>query len=338
MKEIPLLIQAEMKKRKEAAYKERDRRVEMLSSQYPEYRSLRTEMRNCNFSLLLMLQKRDQKSLEEIVRLKETYTQLKQAKDAFLREHGIPVDYDSLHFRCSKCKDEGFIYDDRNIRQKCSCYVQEEIRYKYAFSGLDKVLEKENFDTFDETLFSDQKEEGQGISPRERILLIKQGMLKYVADFAKEEKNLLFYGESGRGKTFMSHAIARELLNQNRSVVYKTYYDILDHIRSSQFDHGEEKNEEMEDYLLSDFLIIDDLGAEITTEYAVLQLFHILNKRILLGKKFLISSNLDLKELRNTYGDRIFSRIAGTSYVFKFVGEDIRLKKNANRSGRDGLK
>ena len=80
-----------------------------------------------------------------------------------------------------------------------------------------------------------------------------------------------------------------------------------------------------------DLLIIDDLGTESLNSMKLSELFTILNTRILnLNSKItktIISTNLSLQNLFNTYDERIVSRIIGNYDICYFFGEDIRFKQ-----------
>lgn len=82
-----------------------------------------------------------------------------------------------------------------------------------------------------------------------------------------------------------------------------------------------------EDLYGCDLLIIDDLGTETTNSFITSQLFSCLNERYLRSKATLISTNLNLEELRDRYSDRIFSRITSSFTLCKLTGRDIRILK-----------
>ena len=79
-----------------------------------------------------------------------------------------------------------------------------------------------------------------------------------------------------------------------------------------------------------DLLILDDLGTECVNNMKFTELFNIINTRLLNQKnitKTIISTNLSLQNLYNTYDERIVSRIIGDYNICYFFGEDIRFKK-----------
>lgn len=80
-----------------------------------------------------------------------------------------------------------------------------------------------------------------------------------------------------------------------------------------------------------DLLIIDDLGTESMNSLKFTELFNVINSRLLNQNnhitKTIISTNLNLQDLRNKYDERIFSRFVGYYNICRFFGEDIRFKK-----------
>ena len=149
----------------------------------------------------------------------------------------------------------------------------------------------------------------------------------YIRNFNNTNDNLLFYGNSGTGKTFLSHCIAKELLDNGYFVVYRTAEEMIQNLRKIRF----ENQVEYEKLLLDcDLLIIDDLGTEQINEFSKTELFNLLNKRLLKQKKMLVSTNYTLKDLMSIYSERISSRLLGNFKLFKFYGDDIRVTKNLN--------
>ena len=93
-----------------------------------------------------------------------------------------------------------------------------------------------------------------------------------------------------------------------------------------------ENNSELANILINcDLLIIDDLGAEQITDFTTTEFFNILNKKLLKKKKMLISTNLSLFHIRETYTERIASRLLGNFKLYKFYTEDIRIQLNLKR-------
>ena len=72
-------------------------------------------------------------------------------------------------------------------------------------------------------------------------------------------------------------------------------------------------------------LILDDMGAEKTSEWSIQTLYSIIDRRYRDEKQTLITSNLTLDEIAEKVGDRIASRIAGMCKVVEIKGKDRRI-------------
>ena len=137
--------------------------------------------------------------------------------------------------------------------------------------------------------------------------------------------------EQDFGKTFLSNCIANELLSKGKTVMYQTAPVMLDNLISDMFAKPENQKHFSESLLSVDLLIIDDLGTETLNSMKFTELYKIINTRLLNqnGKitKTIISTNLDLKGLFQTYDERLVSRFVGYYDIYRFYGDDIRLKK-----------
>ena len=129
------------------------------------------------------------------------------------------------------------------------------------------------------------------------------------------------------GKTFLSHCIARDLIDSSHSVIYFSAYDLFDLLAQNTFTRSEDSAELNEHIFDCDLLIIDDLGTELTNSFVTSQLFLCINERLLREKSTLISTNLSLKQFKETYSERVFSRISSNYTMVKLIGNDIRIQK-----------
>lgn len=253
---------------------------------------------------------------------KKKITDLKIQKAEILSLNKYPVDYLELKFECNRCKDTAYI---GNI--KCSCFKQKLINKYYDQSNLKDILKRENFDTFDISLYSTAKNPNENISPRENMHEIFTHCISVSTNFDAIKESLFFYGNSGLGKTFLSNCIAKDLLDAGKIVIYQTSSNLIETIRNLKFDENAPK-EQIDNLMSCDLLILDDLGTEPATAFSQTELFNIINTRILNGKSMIISTNFSLNDLLSIYPERITSRILGNFKMFKFFGADIRIMKN----------
>ena len=142
-----------------------------------------------------------------------------------------------------------------------------------------------------------------------------------------EDNNLLIYGNTGVGKTFLTHCIAKEALDRSFSVLYFSTLDLFDILSKAVFDRSEAGSSYEQMILVCDLLIIDDLGTELTNSFVASRLFFVINERIAHKRSTIISTNLTLEEFSVAYTERIFSRLMSHYTALKLIGEDIRIQK-----------
>ncbi|MCI6277418.1 MAG: ATP-binding protein [Clostridium sp.] len=260
---------------------------------------------------------------ERLRELRNNLEDLRVKKSELLVANGYKMDDLSLHYHCTKCKDTGFIGIN-----KCTCFNKKLINLYYNDSHVSDLLNAENFHTFDMSLFGSHKNGSERETPRRNMENIYSKALAYVDTFKLHSDNLLFYGNSGTGKTFMTHCIAKELLDRGFLVVYRTAEELIKDLRAIRYDN----DKTLEELIFnSDLLIIDDLGTENINDFSKAELFNLINRKILTKNKMIISTNLTMEQLLQTYSERITSRLLGNFDVSKFYGDDIRIYKNLKR-------
>lgn len=135
----------------------------------------------------------------------------------------------------------------------------------------------------------------------------------------KEGNGLIFYGNTGNGKTYFAAAIANDLLEKGYSCRMTNFETIETEARDAYSEKAYYK-----DLLSKDLLIIDDLGAERDTPYMKSFVTNILDKRF---KPLIITTNMTSNELNRAVSrddKRITSRIWEKTIPVKFTGEDLR--------------
>ena len=306
-------------KRDRAAF-EREKRKEQIRRELPDYQAVEDRANALNLELARLALRSGNKSRTEAIR--KELTQLQQRKAILLTENNYPLDYLDLKYECNRCKDTGFVEG-----KHCTCLKQALINQSYAMSNLAHVLEKENFSTFKIDIFSNGSFEGYEETPRQNMLYNLSVAESFVMNFdGRPDENLLLYGGTGQGKTFLCNAIAKALLDQSRVVLYQTAFSMLDTIRTIKFSRDNKENVQ-EDYRLlfeSDLLIIDDLGTEVASAFSNAEIFNIINTRLLTGRKTILSTNLSPHQLESVYSDRIVSRIFHAYTPLVFYGPDLR--------------
>lgn len=258
-------------------------------------------------------------------RLREELDDLREQKTILLKAAGFPEDYMEMRYRCPDCKDTGYA-DGR----RCHCFEQARTQILYDQSNIRGVLERENFDTFSFRYFDSSR-----IVPQLGMteLVYMEGVVRHCKAFAENFRqkggNLLFTGSTGVGKTFLTNCIAKALIDRYVSVIYLSSHDLFEIFSKYKFSYDtEEELEETYRHILDcDMLIIDDLGTEMNNTFVSSQLFYCINERLSREKGTIISTNLSMDMLRDTYSDRVTSRLMSHYTTIPLYGGDIRMKK-----------
>ena len=317
------------KKKIKAEYNAEIRKQEIYN-QNPKLQEIDNKLTSLAISTTMsLINKNDKNKLEE---LNNNINRLKEEKNKILKSINISPDYFDPNYECKICKDSGYITNTDYTTSMCSCLKQKLYDEQYNKTNI-STLNTQNFDNFCDLYYSDEVNESKyhtNISPRENINLIKDICFKFIENFDNtNQKNLLFTGNTGLGKTFLSSAIANEIIKKGKNVLYQTAPVMLDSIIDFRF--GKSKDSDIINSILNvDLLIIDDLGTECINNMKFTELFNIINTRLLNQNKItktIISTNLSLKNLYSNYDERIVSRIVGNYDICYFFGDDIRFKK-----------
>lgn len=302
-------------------HKLEERRKEIYA-RLPVVKQLEAEIAERSVACAKKLLEGDKGVLET---LKEDLRDLREQKALIIRAAGYPDDYLELHYRCPDCRDTGLV-DGR----KCHCFLQAQMKLLHAQSNLEDVLERENFKALSYEYYDDTEILPQlGITNAAYMRRVVAGCKEFVRDFDKKHDNLLFTGSTGVGKTFLTNCIARELMDDFHSVIYLTASDLFDVFSRNKFDYDNaEDMKDMYRFVLDcDLLIIDDLGTELNNSFTSSQLFYCINERMNMSRSTIISTNLTLARLRDSYTDRVTSRIMSGYRIIPLYGGDIRLLK-----------
>ncbi len=255
--------------------------------------------------------------------LKEDIRSLSDRRRRLLSDAGFPEDYLEQHFECPDCQDTGYIGT-----KKCHCFLKAIIDLFYTQSNLKGLLEQENFEHFNFDYYSSNyRDRLSGQNSRELATRAYQECMNFIHNFDTEHGNLLLFGNTGIGKTFLSHCIAKEVMDSLHSVLYLTASEFFDALLEKALTRNDESCLLYEQIHQCDLLIIDDLGTERNTDFVVSQLFVCLNDRILNRKSTIISTNLTLEEIKTNYTERTFSRISNHYKILRLAGDDIRIQK-----------
>jgi len=280
----------------------------------PEYAALSEELRRLSISAA---EKAGEGEQGAIASLRSSIEKIREKKELLLQKIGYRLSDLEPKYSCPLCHDTG-VYEGR----KCRCFLtlQGELLYKQSMMG--EILERENFSRFQPERFDNRERlaETGNKTVREYILELRDYFRTYTASYPENRGNFIFTGSTGTGKTFFLHCIAKALLDRGIGVLYFTA-DGLFRYFSKLMREGMEDEYIME----AEVLLLDDLGTEFSNSFTASRFFNLLNQRILAKKTMMISTNLNFKDLRELYSDRVVSRIMSDYEIIPFYGRDLRL-------------
>ena len=308
-------------------YELENRKKELYLSN-PKLQEIDNELNSLSINTAKSILQNNSKEYLEDLKLK--IENLKTEKQKILKSLGLPKDYLKPFYNCNMCKDTGYVFGNGKTSM-CNCLKQQIYNIEYNQKN-ENIIKNQIFDNFNINLFSgeiNEKKYNSNISPRENIIDIKNAAIDFINNFDNEDtKNLIFSGATGLGKTFLSNCIVNNLLEKGKTVMYQTAPVMLDNLIADLFAKPENQTGISKNLLTVDLLVIDDLGTENLNSLKFTELYKIINTRLLSKKtKTIISTNLDLRGLFQTYDERLASRFVGYYDIYRFYGDDIRLKK-----------
>ncbi|MBQ2930031.1 MAG: ATP-binding protein [Clostridia bacterium] len=241
---------------------------------------------------------------------------------SLLKQHGFAENYLDPVCQCPVCGDTGYVGEI--VREHCECFNQAFYARMYQRMGLSEST-AQSFEAFDLNVFSSEKLPSKTYSQRELMNVIRKTCEQYAENYpAVPVKDMLLMGQSGLGKTFLMHAMAKKLIQRGQNVLLISAYKFLDVARKAYMSGNVEELDALMD---ADVLMIDDMGVEPLMENITIpQWFNLINERQLRGKGTILSTNLMEDELRRRYTERIASRLMNNTQcrLVQFAGGDVR--------------
>ena len=223
---------------------------------------------------------------------------------------------------CDRCGGTGYMGS-----AMCECLAElcrQEQKKELTFLSAGQ----ERFDQFRADYYPDRIDPTYGVSIRTIMEKTFQTCKRYAYSFSEKSPNLLFSGDTGLGKTFLSACIARTVADSGHSVVYESAGHLFAKLERAKFEGSEDARQEAAKYTACDLLIVDDLGTEMAGQFVTSALYTLINDRLLEHRPTIISTNLTVDDLSRRYSPQIVSRLRGSYMRVPFLGDDIRVKKN----------
>lgn len=211
-----------------------------------------------------------------------------------------------------RCAKERLDERERREQEEENARLIEELRSK---SLMDERFKRQNFHAFQRTQSNEQA-----------YKICKQYVERF-PEMLEKNQGLLLYGNVGTGKTFAAACIANALLEQRIPVIMTSFVRILD------AGFGSDDNELIKRLNRAKLLVIDDLGAERSTDYALEKVYNIIDSRYRVGLPMILTTNLNMTQLRNPADmryNRIYDRVFENCFPVRFEGTSFR-KSEARR-------
>lgn len=316
-------IKKEFEQRHFRAQSEADARTLAVEAAIPELAAVDRALRETGVKIFGAALSGKEGLDERISALRRENTELQTIRGDILESHGYPRDYTRVKYECPACDDTGFTKES-NGETLCVCMRRALVLAGYESSGIGPLLSSQTFETFSLDYYRDP-------SDRERMRRILEEARRFVGEFdGQSPRNIVMFGGTGLGKTHLSTACAKALIDRGFDVVYDTAQNIFSAFEREQFDRASLSPDEPKPtsrFFECDLLIIDDLGAELSNAFTVSCLYNLLNTRLNHRHSVIISTNLDYPRIKERYGDRISSRLLGEYLTFAFAGRDVRMEK-----------
>lgn len=295
-----------------------DRKIE-LRAKFPEIGELDRAIADLGLEAMHEAVGGGENATERIEILKNQSLELQNARKKFLLEKGYPEDYTKVHYECEKCGDTGYI-----DMKMCDCMKKALVLAGYESSGIGKLMQTQTFASFSLDFYRSKAETYEKMKHNfEHIKSFAEGFT------TSKCENLALFGGTGLGKTHLSTAAAKTVIDRGYDVLYVTAVSMIGDFEKERFGSGYSDTEinSLGRYYDCDLLIVDDIGTEVTNQFTVSVLYNVINTRLSKQKSTVISTNLSPSELRNRYWDRIASRIFGEYTPLLFEGTDVRMQK-----------
>ncbi len=298
-------------------------RRKSLHSLIPRLSEISTELSSSVIDCIKLSLESDTDAEKRLEQIKLDNLALQDERKRILSEHGFPEDYLSMSYRCEKCADSGFIKSEM-----CDClkglYKDELLNELTLMIG----SPGSKLSDIDLSIYSDKIFPKTPMSPRDNMRFILDTCKNFISDFCISKENMLFMGSPGAGKTYIAGCVAYEAASIMRSVIYESACTLSSRFDEDRFrSYSDDTRSDLRKYADCDLLILDDLGLESSSPYAVSQLYNLINTRLLAGQHTIVITSLNEIEFKRKYGMSIASRILNSYTTLYFFGDDLRKRQ-----------
>lgn len=168
----------------------------------------------------------------------------------------------------------------------------------------------------------------------DNIIRKAKNYVKHFEEMREDNIGLLLYGSVGSGKTYLACAIANAIITEySCTVKMRNFAQILNDLQKGGFNL--DRNEYINSLTNPTLFILDDFGIERNTEYALEQIYNVINARYLKARPTIITTNLNFKDIETEQDDvmlnRIYSRIIEMCLPLRVTGQDRRKSQSKEK-------
>ena len=212
---------------------------------------------------------------------------------------------------CEFCGGIGYILVEGKGAQPCKCQSDAEYQENMINARIPKMFSNKSLDNFK--------------PPIKKADEIVQFIQAWIDSYSPGGKGLFLVGDVGSGKTHIAVAILKELIVRGFTGLYYNVVDLLKDIRATMSNDFELSEYALLDITCNvDVLILDDMGAEKTSDWVLDRIYHIINKRYENQVTTIVTSNFNYDGLEARVMKRIASRLKEMCIMVHFPFDDYR--------------
>lgn len=257
-------------------------------------------------------------------------------------EDGDYIDPEDGLIHCGKCKGRkqrkvpaSILSDGKEITVRCICKCEAEKRKKMQEEEerreeMMRIERLRNSSLIDDRLREARLATFRQTKDNQKVFKVAKQYVDQFKTMYENRQGIIFWGEVGTGKSYAAACIANELLDQKIPVVMTSFVKILQNIQGNQ----EEEKMVMSRLNSARLLIIDDLGTERNTDYALEKVYNIIDSRYRIGKPLILTTNMTIREMQENTDiryKRIYDRIFEMCYPVRVAGKSWREQAAAGR-------
>lgn len=292
--------------------RERDALVQRIYAQNPELKAVDLAI-NGKMAQIAKLAFRSNRQVEqEMAEIREEVQALTQKRATLLAAMGLDEKIYEPKWECPICQDRGYVQPG----VLCECARRQQRLERAKRGHIAGKLREMTFHNFDVRYYSSPEEMAKKV---QRLQAFSTAAVQ-----GKAENNFILRGNTGSGKTHLALACANRVIDAGGTALYINVIDLFEDLVKRS--NSKDVESVLAPYLAVDLLVLDDLGAETTSEFKLGQLQRLIEQRGIEGKHWIVTTNLELNDIEKRYGQRISDRLLDHARIFKVNTEQsIRL-------------